>query len=212
MVVASPVLACGHVRACSHCSHRGHRSYLHPHRHVWTSGTTWPPSRRAARAQKHEEHRRICSPESSFSHQCKLARWCARITTWGFGWEGACTVRSLRHFIALCARILVLHTGHVRHRGGQQQRQQIVACACACEFVARLWVRVERWRARWTASRIARNGIAQSSRYLSRGGTLPIGDGCKRSRVEMVIWDVSTAARAHGEVDQARNAAQARAL
>ena len=139
MVVASPVLACGHVRACSHRSHRGHRSYLHPHRHVWTSGTTWPPSRRAARAQKHEEHRRICSPESSFSHQCKLARWCARITTWGFGWEGACTVRSLRHFIALSARILVLHTGHVRHRGGQQQRQQIVACACACEFVARLW-------------------------------------------------------------------------
>ena len=59
-------------------------------------------------------------------------------TIQGFGWEGACTVRSLRHFIALSARILVLHTGHVRHRGGQQQRQQIVACACACEFVVRL--------------------------------------------------------------------------
>ena len=47
-------------------------------------------------------------------------------------------MRSLRPFIALCARILIVHTGHVRHRGGQQQRQQIVACACACEFVARL--------------------------------------------------------------------------
>ena len=47
-------------------------------------------------------------------------------------------MRSLRPFVALCARILIVHTGHVRHRGGQQQRQQIVACACACEFVARL--------------------------------------------------------------------------
>ena len=46
---------------------------------------------------------------------------------------------SLRHFVALYARILILRTEHVRCRGGQQQRQQIAAYAAACEFVARLW-------------------------------------------------------------------------
>ena len=89
----------------------------------------------AARAHKHEEHRQTCSPHD----QSPASAGTTVRTIQGFGWEGACTVRSLRHFIALSARILVLHTGHVRHRGGQQQRQQIVACACACEFVARLW-------------------------------------------------------------------------
>ena len=78
-----------------------------------------------------DEHARL-------SHLCQLARWCARYTTWGFSWEGACTVRSHRHFVAVCARILILHTGHVRHRGVQQHRQEVVDCAGACEFVARL--------------------------------------------------------------------------
>ena len=93
----------------------------------------------AARAQKHEEQRRLCSPESPVSHRYQVARWCARFTTHGLGWEGACRVWSLRCFVALYARILILHTENVRHRGGQQQRKQIVACAGACEFVARLW-------------------------------------------------------------------------
>ena len=78
-------------------------------------------------------------PESWFSHQCQLARWCARFTTCGLGCEGACGMWSLRHFVALYARILILRTEHVRCRGGQQQRQQIAAYAAACEFVARLW-------------------------------------------------------------------------
>ena len=93
----------------------------------------------AARAQKHEEQPRLCSPESLVSRRYQAARWCARFTTHGLGWEGACRVWSLRRFVALYARILILHTENVRHRGGQQQRKQIVACAGACEFVARLW-------------------------------------------------------------------------
>ena len=93
----------------------------------------------AARAQKHDEQRRLCSPESPVSHWYQVARWCARFTTHGLGWDGACRVWSLRCFVALYARILILHTENVRHRGGQQQRKQIVSCAGACEFVARLW-------------------------------------------------------------------------
>ena len=78
-----------------------------------------------------DEHARL-------SHLRQLARRCARFTTRGFSWAGACTGRSHRHFVALCARILILHTGHVRHRGVQQHRQEIVDCAGACEFVARV--------------------------------------------------------------------------
>ena len=78
-----------------------------------------------------DEHARL-------SHLCQLARRCARYTTWGFSWAGACTVRSHRHFVALCVRIVILHTGHVRHYGVQQHRQEIVDCAGACEFVARV--------------------------------------------------------------------------
>ena len=84
----------------------------------------------AARAQKHDEQRLLCSPESPVSHRYQVARWCARFTTHGLGWEGACRVWSLRCFVALYARILILHTENVRHRGGQQQRK-IVACAGA---------------------------------------------------------------------------------
>ena len=47
-------------------------------------------------------------------------------------------MRSHRHFVALCVRIVILHTGHVRHYGVQQHRQEIVDCAGACEFVARV--------------------------------------------------------------------------
>ena len=92
-----------------------------------------------------DEHARL-------SHLCQLARRCARYTTWGFSWEGACTVRSHRHFVALCVRIATLHTGHVRHRGVQQHRQEIVDCACACEFVARLPVS---WTVASTMHRLA---------------------------------------------------------
>ena len=59
-------------------------------------------------------------------------------TIQGFSWEGACTMRSHRHFVALCAIILILYSRHVSHRGVQQHRQEIVDCAGACEFVARL--------------------------------------------------------------------------
>ena len=92
----------------------------------------------AARAQKHEKRRRPCSPESWVNHQCQPARSCERFTMCGLGWERICRVLSHPHFVALYARILILHTEHVRHRGGEQQQQQIVACADACEFVARL--------------------------------------------------------------------------
>ena len=96
-------------------------------------------SRVCSMCSEHEEQRRLCSPESWVSHQCQLARWCARFTTCGLGCEGACGMWPLRHFVALYARILILRTEHVRCRGGQQQRQQIAAYAAACEFVARLW-------------------------------------------------------------------------
>ena len=96
-------------------------------------------SRVCSMCSEHEEQRRLCSPQSWVSHQCQLARWCARFTTCGLGCEGACGMWSLRHFVALYARILILRTEHVRCRGGQQQRQQIAAYAAACEFVARLW-------------------------------------------------------------------------
>ena len=46
----------------------------------------------AARAQKHDEQRRFCSPESWVSHQCQLTQWCAQFTTCGLGCEGACRV------------------------------------------------------------------------------------------------------------------------
>ena len=46
----------------------------------------------AARAQKHDEQCRFCSPESWVSHQCQLTQWCAQFTTCGLGWEGACRV------------------------------------------------------------------------------------------------------------------------
>ena len=55
-----------------------------------------------------------------------------------FGLGGRVQVWSLPRFVALYTRILILYTEHVRHRGGEQQQQQIVACADACEFVARL--------------------------------------------------------------------------
>ena len=78
------------------------------------------------------------------SHQCQPARWCERFTMCGLGWERICRVLSLCHFVALYARMLILHTEHVRHRGGEQQQQQIVAFAGACEFVARLRGECER--------------------------------------------------------------------
>ena len=79
-------------------------------------------SRVCSMCSEHEEQRRLCSPESWVSHQCQLARWCARFTTCGLGCEGACGMWSLRHFVALYARILILRTEHVRCRGGQQHR------------------------------------------------------------------------------------------
>ena len=56
--------------------------------------------------------------------------------------------------------------------------------------------RVGRWRALWTVSRIARNATGESSRFLAHGGMGAPCDGCKRSRVELGAWGVSTAARA----------------
>ena len=55
-----------------------------------------------------------------------------------FGLGERLRVWSLLRFVALYTRILILYTEHVRHCGGEQQQQQIMACAGAGEFVARL--------------------------------------------------------------------------
>ena len=94
----------------------------------------------AARAQKHEKRRRPCSPESWVNHQCQPARSCERFTMCGLGWERICRVLLLCHFVALYARILILHTEHVRHRGGEQQQRQIVH-TCA-HYLRMPWLRI----------------------------------------------------------------------
>ena len=124
-------------------------------------------SRVCSMCSEHEEQRRLCSPESWVSHQCQLARWCARFTTCGLGCEGACGMWSLRHFVAPYARILIVRTEHVRCRGGQQQRQQIATYAAACEFVARLWG--ESKGGEQAVSRIARKPPGQIRSRSARG-------------------------------------------
>ena len=54
-------------------AHHAH-PHITSHMHPWIIGTTWLHHLAcAARAQKHEEQRRVCSPESWVSQQCQPA-------------------------------------------------------------------------------------------------------------------------------------------
>ena len=111
---------------------------------------------------------------------------------------------SLRHFVALYARILILHTEYVSSRGGQQQRQQIAAYAAACELVARLWGESEGdehgavYQPRCANCEKHNLSVSlKSSMWSLLGGIRRL----QESRAWEKPWEISTASRVHGAVE-----------